>query len=105
MAEGQTVGRALHGHEGHRKEGILVERSKYLQPAYIEIMGIARLFFIETRCHLSKLGHQVVSFFSSTCCHFLEEFSRMRVWLGDTRVDDFVQITPPRMGSKAISEP
>lgn len=26
------------------------------------------------------------------------------MWLGDTRVEDFVQITPPRTGSKAVSE-
>lgn len=103
VAEGQIVGRALHGHEGHRKEGILMERSKYLclrNPSLPTLKSWALLVSTETRCHLSKLGH-----LSSTSHHFLEDFSRVRVWLGETRVDDFVQITAPRTGPKAISEP
>jgi hypothetical protein len=66
VAEGQTVGGALDGQEGHRKEGILVEMGQISlpqgpEPTYIGIVGIACLSFIEAKASLVKTwlpGHQ-----------------------------------------------
>lgn len=69
--------RALDGPESHRKEGILVERSKYPclrdpSPPILESWGFLISPLEKQRCPLSKHGYQVVSFLSSTSRHFLD---------------------------------
>lgn len=51
VADGGTLGRALDGHEGHRKQGMLGGANL---PAYIRTMGIIPLSFVESKVSLVK---------------------------------------------------
>lgn len=60
VAEDGPVGRASDGQESQRREGALGERSKPpgrrdpSLPAYLRTVGIAPLFFLETKVSLVK---------------------------------------------------
>lgn len=104
------MGRALDAHKGHRKEGIFGKEQISLplgpEPAYVGIMDGHRPFLL----YRSKgVTCQNLITRSSGCSPALPATSQIcqggGCGLETPRVDDIVQITPPRMGSKAISEP